>query len=318
MEMNPTCAILWDVENIHPKETEIIIEKIEETSRIAYAVAFADWTNKVNSARCEDFAKHNFEMIHTPHIEKIKNTADMSLITHGLSVLYHYPNISEFILLTGDADFRPLLVELRKAGKVIKIICDSQSASIDFVGMADNYVDYRDLIEEAIPEETDEESEDDDELTKEQAFYLFEEAVIQYLKEKKEKEVATGTVKVKMKLLNAKFDEKKMGYSTWSKFVKEAVTKTSVTFEDRDRLKIEANKQQKLPKAFKKLIEVIESMHSNADKEGYLSFTRVAEKVKASNYGYKQFKKLALEAEKRKLVVTKQNGKNWQIALCKE
>ena len=127
-----------------------------------------------------------------------------------------------------------------------------------------------------------------------------------------------GTVKVKMKLLNAKFDEKKMGYSSWSKFVKEAVTKTSVTFEDRDRLKIEDNKQQKLPKAFKKLIEVIEEQKGNADKDGYLSFTRVAEKVKASNYGYKQFKKLALEAEKRKLVVTKQSGKNWQIALYKE
>ena len=91
-----------------------------------------------------------------------------------------------------------------------------------------------------------------------------------------------------------------------------------MTFEDRDRLKIEDNKQQKLPKAFKKLIEVIEEQKGNADKDGYLSFTRVAEKVKASNYGYKQFKKLALEAEKRKLVVTKQSGKNWQIALYKE
>ena len=77
-KINESTAILWDVENIHPKQTGSIIEKIEDSSRIAYAIAFGDWNRKECKSLCEEFAKHNFEMIHTPHIEKLKNTADIS------------------------------------------------------------------------------------------------------------------------------------------------------------------------------------------------------------------------------------------------
>ncbi len=321
-KINESTAILWDVENIHPKQTGSIIEKIEDSSRIAYAIAFGDWNRKECKSLCEEFAKHNFEMIHTPHIEKLKNTADISLVTHGINILYHYPNIENFILLTGDADFRPLLSELRKAGKYIKIICDNQSASIDFVSMADESIDYRDLIEESIPNEKDESDDENDDIetfTKDKAFALLEETVGRLLEEQKTNNVLSGQVKVKMKLLDSSFDEKKLGYSSWQSFIKDAQNYSNIRFEngDNSKLKFEGSTSTKLPAVFVKLIEVLNTLKSDWDDDGYISFSSVAQKLNAKKYGYNRFKKLAIDAEKRGIVKVhaSSSGRTWKIAI---
>ena len=58
-------------------------------------------------------------------------------------------------------------------------------------------------------------------------------------------------------------------------------------------------------------------MDEKKDKNGYVNFSQVASKVNAKNYGYSQFKKLALEAEKRGLVkITSRNG-TWLLKLVK-
>ena len=97
-------------------------------------------------------------MIHIPYNKKQKNSADMALSTHAIELIYMYPHIKKIILVTGDADFRPLLQSLRKHGIETIIICDSQSASEDLLLLADDYKDFRDLIPdtayEYVPEET--------------------------------------------------------------------------------------------------------------------------------------------------------------------
>lgn len=318
-KINESTAILWDVENIHPKQTGAIIEKIEEFSKISYAIAFGDWNRNECKTMCEEFAKHNFEMIHTPHIENLKNTADISLVTHGINILYHYPNITNFVILTGDADFRPLLNELRKNSKHIKIICDTQSASIDFVSMADEYIDYRDLIEESIPDEKEENDDESEEefFTNEKAFSLLEETVGQLLRDQKSAEVLSGQVKVKMKLLESSFDEKKLGFSSWQAFIKEAQKKTKIRFArgDNSKLVIEGKAGDELPEVFKNLIDVLKTLKNDWDKNGFISFSPVAQKVNIKKYGYNRFKKLAMDAEKRGLVKIQASGKNPKIAL---
>ncbi|MCQ2613877.1 MAG: NYN domain-containing protein [Treponemataceae bacterium] len=318
MKRKPLTAVLWDVENVAPKQTGSIIERIEEDYKIAYALAFADWTMHKPKEKCEEFAKHNFEMIHTPHISGIKNTADISMVTHGLNILNHYPNIEHYTLLTGDADFRPLLMELTRAGKSIRIICDAKNASVDLVSMADEYTDYRDIIEDAIPAESGDDTGDGGtELSSEAAFALLEETVATMTKSGRSEAASSGSVKTRIKLLNPDFDEEKLGYSSWKNFVREAEKHTSVRFVpgDNTKLMIEGTTSVELPPVFKKLCAVIKELEKSWDEKGYIDFSQVAPKVNSRSFGYTQFKRLALEAEKRGLVKVHSEDSAWLIKL---
>lgn len=314
----PLTAVLWDVENVSLHSVSTIIERLNEDHKISNALAFADWT-KVKSEKALSFAKYSFEMIHTPHINGLKNSADISMVTHGLNILYHHPNISNFILITGDADFRPLLMELKKEGKYIEIICDSQNASLDLVSMADDYKDYRDIILENISNESEESEDSVSEFTVERAYELLEETVSELMESTKSTSVNSGLIKTKMKLMESSFDEKSLGFNSWKDFVKEAQKKSSVIIPNGNYrfISIKSKSKGTLSKAYEKLINVIKQMDEKKDKNGYVNFSQVASKVNAKNYGYSQFKKLALEAEKRGLVkITSRNG-TWLLKLVK-
>ncbi len=318
----PLTAILWDVENVAPKEIGGIIDKIEEDYRITYAQAFADWSLPKTGRKAGDLARHNFEMIHTPHIKGLKNSADISMVAHGLGIMRNYPHITNFIIITGDADFRPLLLELKREGKTISIICDAKNAATDLVAMADEFIDYRDIIESSIPVEKDESTggddvdEPDEDLTRQAAFSLLEEAISSLMKENKSTYVNSGGAKTKMKLLNSGFDEQKLGFGSWSSFIKAAQQQSGVRTapDNNSRLTVDVSATG-TPKVFQVLCDEIRACKKDWDPEGYVNFSQVAPRVNCRSYGYRHFKKLALEAEKRDLVKVHSQGPDWLIKL---
>ncbi len=107
-----TVAILWDVENVTPDSMSLFIEGFLEHAgqfgRVSVAQAFADWTRSVVSKLAAPLTKHHFELTHIPAARK--NSADMAMITHGMELALRYPHLDTFILVTGDADFRPLVL----------------------------------------------------------------------------------------------------------------------------------------------------------------------------------------------------------------
>ncbi|MDR3072257.1 MAG: hypothetical protein LBU41_02065, partial [Clostridiales Family XIII bacterium] len=62
-----------------------------------------------------------------------------------------------------------------------------------------------------------------------------------------------------------------------------------------------------IPSIFKALIDVL------PEKGGWEMFNQVAQQIDFKNSGYKKFKDLALDAEKRGYVVTKSSGLNWSL-----
>ena len=132
-------AILWDIENVNPGKESLyidgLIEFAESQGRIVTARAYADWTKSVISRRlAENLVKRYFYLVHIPQTNK-KNSSDIGLITDALELLRLYTHIDTFILVTGDSDFRFLLISLRGAGKSIKVICNTAIAS-DEVGLS--------------------------------------------------------------------------------------------------------------------------------------------------------------------------------------
>lgn len=312
-------AILWDIENVSPNKNSSFVQNLntfidDKGMKVALKQAFANWSKEGLQRLAGQLADDGFELIHVPKARK--NSADISLITHATETIFLYPHLTLFILITGDADFRPLLHTLRKQGKDTWIICDARNASEDLLTLADKYFDYR-AIEQA-QFESDEEAETGapvkpGSFSKAMAFDLFEEAVV--MLEKDGKKATMGAVKVKMKLLNEDFTEQAAGYQKWGAFVRDAMRSSDVVFKEGDdeilTLK-QKSKPKDIPEVFRKLIEALPADRSfqmfsvcsqNLGKRG----------VDLSTYGYARFKKLAIDAEKRGLIETKSEGMNWYL-----
>jgi len=290
-------GILWDIENVTPPANtnyiQSVMEKVAENNRISYAMAFGNWNKDSIKNIAKELYVNNFELIHIP--KSVKNSADMSLVAHGVELIFQYPHIERFVLISGDGDFRPLLSAQKKWGKETWVICDvNNNASEDLLKMADKYFDYREIINPEDNQESDVQQVNDA-LTKEMAFELFKEAVGIIIKENKKP--LSSFVKIKMKLLNNEFDEKKLGYNSWLNFAQEAKTSTGITFENG--CFVMNDKEETIPEVFKMLIQAIK------ETDDFELSSQVAERFDYKQFGYKKFRNLALDAEKRGYVETK-------------
>jgi uncharacterized LabA/DUF88 family protein len=301
-------GILWDIENVMPPSNtnyiQSVLDIVGQDGRISYAMAFGDWNKNSIKNIAHELSTNNFELIHIPRAGK--NSSDMSLVAHGVELIFQFPHIERFVLISGDGDFRPLLLSQKKYGKETWVICDvKNNASEDLLKMADKYFDYREIINlEEIIENVDEEENHEEKLSKSQAFELFTEAIGIMIKEGKMP--AYGSVKVKMKLLNNQFDENKLGYNSWNSFVTDAVKNTEIIYQD-NIFYFNKNARDIVPEIFKQLLNSIGNTNE------WILFTKVAPKIDYKKFGYNRFKKLALDAEKRGYIETKNKGLSWSL-----
>jgi hypothetical protein len=329
-------ALLWDLENVNPGSDSLFLEGLTEFAegkgRIVTARAYGNWTNATFSKLAPSLTRRYFYLVHIP--KGRKNSSDMVLVSDTLEILRIHDHIDTFILVTGDSDFRFLVLALRRAGKVVHIVCNTQNASEDLLALADSYVDYRELQPGGNDEEATEKmpapaSEDKSAPAKaasaqpiaspvaiEDWFQILAEAADLMLKKKINPGI--GSVKIRMKMLNPNFNEKKLNFFHWSDFVAAAVKAGYVTIEGKgpeslvypvDRaLKRESPLQQ----GFRVLYEVLAELDKGPEAT-YHSYRNVnskliERKIQFNALGFNQFKGFIQAAESRGLVQSKVEG----------
>jgi uncharacterized LabA/DUF88 family protein len=306
-------GVLWDIENVTPpvgtNYIQSVIETICKDGRLSYAMAFGNWNNNSIKNIANELASNNFELIHIPKSGSgKKSSADMSLIAHGVELIFQYPHIERYVLISGDGDFRPFLLSLKKHGKETWIICDvNNNASEELIKMADYSIDYRTIIktmDNFIENDKDFIEINENELTKEKAFELFKETVGIIIKENKKP--VSSYVKIKMKLLNDQFDESRLGYNTWLEFVQDAKIATNITYEN-NCFVIKNKEETTIPEIFKELIDELQIYND------WILFQVIAQKINFKNSGYKKFKDFALDAEKRGYINIKNQNLDWYM-----
>ncbi len=208
-------------------------------------------------------------------------------------------------------------------------MCNTQNASEDLLALADSYVDYRELVPGGNDEEGTEKlplqiSEDKSVPPKVSAPPMGIEDWFQILAEaaeimlKKKISPGIGSVKIRMKMLNPNFNEKKLNFSHWSDFVTAAVKAGFVTIEGKGPealiypvtrvLSIEGPLQQ----ALQILVDVLAEL-DKGDQASYHSYRNVnskliEKKVYFNGLGFNQFKGFIQAAETRGLVQSKVEG----------
>ncbi len=333
--MKESIAILWDIENVTPRSDSLfvngLIEYANDIGKVSVATAYGDWARPQIRKTSEALAEHSFEMVHVPTNKKQKNSADMALSTHAVELIYQYPHIRKLILVTGDADFRPLLQSLRKHGIETIIICDSQSASEDLLLLADEYKDFRDLIPDP-DEDYHDTSSTSAEVEKHaislpEAVNLLKEAIV--LMNRRKKLTTMGAVKIRMKLLNDTFDENRLGFKTWKKFILFAEQQKAIELEHTENDVIlrlpESDSREvetqgvRLPQIMYNMLKAIRESNQKSGKS-LIPFSTVNNRMLEQNIdikksGYSQMKKLVQDAEKRGLVRAENQGKFWYVEM---
>ena len=323
--MNHNVAIFWDVENVKPSSSKNLFiqglwDYAEGLGRVVSSYAYADWSQSGYRQLGPSLASLHFNMIHVPFRgrHRDKNSADMHLTNDCLDLLRFQDHIDIYVLLTGDSDFRPLVMNLRKAGKVTHIVCDIKNASNDLLRLADNFTDYRDLF----PSEEDDSSDDSgdegkkDSTTSYSREYWFERlAETASILRKEKKGTDPGNVKISMKKLNQGFNEKELGFKRWGDFIASASRAGYISMESDDKQSEIIPGRQfsqetgSLQIALKTLVETLTEMDGKSSTPKFHRYGVVSSKlrdkgVNTKALGFNQFKKFISSAEARGLVET--------------
>jgi len=325
--MNHNVAIFWDVENVKPSSSKNIFiqglwDYAEGLGRVVSSHAYADWSQPGYKSLGPALASLHFNMVHVPFRgrRRDKNSADMHLTNDCLDLLRFQDHIDTYVLLTGDSDFRPLVMNLRKAGKVTHIVCDIKNASNDLLRLADNFTDFRDMYPSEDDDGGDEAGEESGggknnttSYSKEYWFERLAETASILLKEKKGTD--PGNVKITMKKLNQGFNEKELGFKRWGDFIASASRAGYVSIEsDEKQSEIKPGRQfsqeaGSLQIALRTLVETLSEMDGASKNPEFHRYGVVSSRLKDKGIntkalGFSQFKKFISSAEARGLVET--------------
>ncbi|MHA2503637.1 MAG: NYN domain-containing protein [Candidatus Kariarchaeaceae archaeon] len=229
MKEDQDVAIFWDLENIQATRFLLsdLIEEAESFGRVVIRRAFADW-RKRSEQTAKDLLKNQFELHHFPHKRHQKNSVDISMAVNIMETIISHPNISSFLILSDDKDFRPIVQAIRRRGKEVCLICDEDKADTELLGMVDRSIHIDDLgytePEEEVKEEetqsdlstTESKSETGEELLP-VLFHNLTESIRHVSIEQENASVDHNTVLTRLKIIDPKIDSKIKTILKWLK-----------------------------------------------------------------------------------------------------
>ncbi|WP_322796325.1 NYN domain-containing protein [Tepidiforma sp.] len=125
-------------------------EAAERFGRVAYARAYADWQDPVQSGDPASLYAAGLEPVYvltrrytTAEGEaRIQNSVDVKLAADCVEASHVYPNIGTFVIASGDHSFFHVLMLLRARGKRVVVIGVSWATSAQLVQQADVVLYY--------------------------------------------------------------------------------------------------------------------------------------------------------------------------------
>ncbi len=225
-------AVLVDIENMARPgarnrgefDIHLVMNRLAEKGRVVVKRAYADWS-RYRDAR-QELMNAGLELIEMPSArEGAKNRADIKMAVDAMEIAYSRQHVDNFVIVSGDSDFTPLVGKLRELNKrVIGVGRDASSASPLLIANCDEFFFYDSLASKALPHHATGGGVRPDALS------LLRETLMARGREGDEHPQASA-VKDSMRRRDPAFDEGEIGFSTFSKFLEDAQTKGVVRLE---------------------------------------------------------------------------------------
>jgi hypothetical protein len=125
-------------------EPGLLFNLAEEYGRVVVARACADW--RMGDVNQFQFELYNLgvDLIHVL-AKRQKNAVDVKLAVDAIEMSWELPEVTTYVLVTGDRDFIHVLKALRRRGKTIVGVAPDASVSDDFASLCDRFVNYTSL-----------------------------------------------------------------------------------------------------------------------------------------------------------------------------
>ena len=120
---SPKLAVFLDTENmagwLRRDGGQALMDLAAELGDPLIRRAYGNWVSGNITGLQADLTRQGFELVHTWHPIRGKNSADIQLAVDAIDCLRRHPDIDWYLLATGDADFSPVFRRLREAGRQV-------------------------------------------------------------------------------------------------------------------------------------------------------------------------------------------------------
>ncbi len=220
-------AIYLDFENLAISAEEVypskdkplvmqpIVDYATTKGNVCIKKAYADWSKDTFSQYQNVLMEQGFELVHLPATNlQGKNGSDVRLAIDVMENLELFETINTIVLGSGDTDFVPLIQRVRARGiKVISIGFDHSVGNM----VKNNSAEFKSLEELIGKPEANSLSSD---LVQERDISYGRELLIRYIRNRNNDEpVLLATLKQDLLRLDPSFSEKKLGFSSFKKFI---------------------------------------------------------------------------------------------------
>jgi len=217
----PNAALLIDFDNVtmgiqkdlHSELRNLLSSDIIR-GKVAVQRAYADWRRY--PGYIVPLTEASIDLIWAPAYGSAKkNATDIRLAVDAIELVFTRSEIGTFILLSGDSDFSSLVIKLKEYGKYVIGVGIRESSSDLLVQNCDEYYSYNALAGLVKSGE--------EEVVKWDPWELVTEAITRMTKNGDV--MRSDRLKQVMQEIDPAFEEKNAGFSKFSRFVQEAVSK---------------------------------------------------------------------------------------------
>ncbi len=189
---------------------------------IAISRAYADWAAPANTRYQKQLVERAVDLVQLFTTSGTKNGADIRLAIDVVEDLFRLTDITHIVIVAGDSDYIPLAQSARRLGRTVVGIGVMGSTSAAFKNACDEFSYYHDLIDEAPETATQAPAAGPVAVdpTSEARELLRRALRVQRGDDNVDGWVLASLLKEQMKRLDASFDEKKIGYKSFTEFVK--------------------------------------------------------------------------------------------------
>jgi uncharacterized protein (TIGR00288 family) len=221
-------AVLVDFENMARPgaksrgdfDINLVLSRLAEKGRVVVKRAYADWS-RYREAKI-DLQNAGLELIEMPSArEGAKNRADIKLAVDAMELAYSREHVDNFVIVSGDSDFTPLVGKLRELNKRVVGMGNRESSSELLIANCDEFIFY-DSIASSSRRGRGGSRKDPISLLSESLMALQREAVDLPL---------ASVVKDAMRRKDPAFDENALGFSTFSKFLEASAGKAGISLQ---------------------------------------------------------------------------------------
>ncbi len=305
-------TIFWDVENVHDEQVThtSMTDTIKETGELVKAYAFADWDSRRSMA--EHLHSIGYDLSHVP--DSRDNASDYKMASYIMEHLVHFSDVEEYVLVTGDGDFKLIAGALREQGRQLWLISNPVITSSELSDLATRYSDIysfrpspldcsdpEDYAVKALSPEA-----------RQIAAVQLQEA-IRMVTDAGHKP-GVGHVKHVIKSINPNFNEKVIGFESWMDFISWAESEGYICVEGElpsTMLKLpESDTSETLrifeatKSAFDTLVKVVENRMDSSESTSLSDIAQELDDqgIVYQNVGYPKIEDFIASAEKRGLV----------------